>query len=204
MLEILGTLVSLDLFKVMFCCDLSKCHGMCCVEGDEGAPVDMEEIEKLEESLPIVWDELSKEAQQKIDAEGVVYPDREGDLVTQIVNGKDCVFVKYDNISLDGGKTRGPRCALCAIDGAYRQGKFDWQKPISCALYPVRLAKIGDMVGVNVHKWDVCEPARQLGKKLQIPVYQFLKEPLIKRFGQEWYDEICIAAEELKKAGYLD
>lgn len=204
MLEILGTLVSLDLFKVMFCCDLTKCHGMCCVEGDEGAPVNIEEIEKLEASLPIVWDELSKSAQQKIDAEGVVYPDRDGDLVTQIINGKDCVFVKYDNISPDGGKTKGPRCALCAIDGAYRQGKFDWQKPISCALYPVRLTQIGDMVGVNVHKWDVCEPARQLGKKLQLPVYKFLKEPLIQRFGQEWYDEVCLAAEELKKAGYLD
>lgn len=204
MLEILGTLVSLDLFKVMFCCDLSKCHGMCCVEGDEGAPVEMEEVEKLEESLSIVWDELSKEAKAKIDAEGVVYPDRDGDLVTQIVNGKDCVFVKYDNVSLDGGKTKGPRCALCAIDGAYRQGKFNWQKPISCALYPVRLTMIGDMVGVNVHKWDVCEPARQLGKKLQMPVYKFLKEPLIQRFGKEWYDEVCLAAEELKKAGYLD
>lgn len=204
MLEILNTLVSLDLFKVCFCCDLSKCHGMCCVEGDAGAPVDMEEVGLLEESLDVVWDDLSKEAQAQIDAEGVVYPDRDGELVTQIINGKDCVFVRYDNISLDGGKTKGPRCALCAIDSAYRNGKFKWQKPISCALYPVRLVKIGDMIGVNVHRWDVCQPARDLGKKLGIPVYKFLKEPLIRRFGQEWYDEICLAAEELKKAGYLD
>lgn len=204
MLEILNTLVSLDLFKVMFCCDLSKCHGICCVEGDAGAPVEIEEVGLLEDSLDVVWDELSKKAQQQIDAEGVVYPDRDGDLVTSIVNGKDCVFVKYDNISLDGGKTRGPRCALCAIDSAYRNGKFHWQKPISCALYPVRVSTIGGLPALNVHKWDICEPARQLGKKLQIPVYKFLKEPLIRRFGQEWWDECDIAYGELKKAGYLD
>lgn len=204
MIEILGILVSLDLFKVMFCCDLSKCHGACCVEGDAGAPVNIDEVAELEEAYEVVKDELPHAAQEIIENEGVVYPDRDGELVTQIINGKDCVFVKYDNISLDGGKTRGPRCALCAIDGAFRQGKFHWQKPISCALYPVRLVKIGDTVGVNVHKWDVCEPARQLGKKMQIPVYRFLKEPLIQRFGKEWYDEVCIAAEELKKAGYLD
>lgn len=204
MLEILNTLVSLDLFKVMFCCDLSKCHGICCVEGDAGAPVEIEEVGLLEDSLDVVWDELSKEAQQQIDAEGVVYSDRDGDLVTSIVNGKDCVFVKYDNISLDGGKTRGPRCALCAIDSAYRNGKFHWQKPISCALYPVRVSTIGGLPALNVHKWDICEPARQLGKKLQIPVYKFLKEPLIRRFGQEWWDECDIAYGELKKAGYLD
>ena len=204
MIEILGTLVSLDLFKVMFCCDLSKCHGICCVEGDAGAPVTIEEVGLLEDSLDVVWDDLSKEAQKQIDAEGVVYPDRDGELVTQIVSGKDCVFVKYDNISLDGGKTRGPRCALCAIDSAFRNGKFHWQKPISCALYPVRLSKVGDMTAVNVHKWDVCQPARDLGKKLQLPVYRFLKDPLIRRFGQEWWNECDVAYRELKKAGYLE
>ena len=95
MIEILGTLVSLDLFKVFFCCDLSKCHGICCVEGDAGAPVSMEEVELLEEATDVVWDDLSPEAQKVIDSEGVVYPDRDGELVTQIVNGKDCVYVKY-------------------------------------------------------------------------------------------------------------
>lgn len=205
MIEILGTLVSLDLFKVLFCCDLSKCHGICCVEGDAGAPVAIDEVELLEESLeePAVWDELSKDAKHKIESEGVVYADREGELVTQIINGKDCVFVKYGNISLDGGKTKGPRCALCAIDGAYREGKFKWQKPISCALYPVRISKLGNIIAVNVHHWDICQPARELGKSLNLPLYKFLREPLIRRFGKEWYEEVCIAATELKKAGYL-
>lgn len=199
MIEILGTLVSLDLFKVMFCCDLEKCHGICCVEGDAGAPVTMEEVELLEEAYEVVQQDLSPEAQRLIENEGVVYPDKDGELVTQIVNGKDCVFVKYGHLDGIQGK-----CALCAIDAAHRNGKFHWQKPISCALYPVRLSTVGDVTAVNVNKWDICQPARELGKKLGIPVYQFLKEPLIRRFGEEWWNECDLAASELKKAGYLD
>ncbi len=193
MLEILDTLVSLDLFKVFFCCDLEKCHGACCIEGDAGAPVTLEEVELLEEAYEVLHDDLTPEAQQQIENEGVVYPDKEGELVTQIVHGKDCAFVKNDEA-----------CAFCAIDAAYRCGRFHWQKPISCALYPVRLSKVGGVTAVNVHKWNICQPARDLGKRLQMPVYQFLKEPLIRRFGQAWWDECDLAAKELKKAGYLD
>ncbi len=193
MIEILNTLVSLDLFKVFFCCDIEQCQGMCCVEGDAGAPVNMEEVGELEDALDVVWDDLSPQAQRLIDQEGVVYPDKDGELVTQIIEGKDCVFVKHSG-----------ECALCAIDSAYREGKLKWQKPISCALYPVRLSNIGGVTAVNVHKWSICEPARELGKKLQLPVYQFLKEPLIRRFGQAWWDECDLVAKELKKTGYLD
>ncbi|MBQ6749951.1 MAG: DUF3109 family protein [Bacteroidaceae bacterium] len=193
MIEILNTLVSLDLFKVFFCCDIEQCQGMCCVEGDAGAPVNMEEVGELEDALDVVWNDLSPQAQRLIDKEGVVYPDKDGELVTQIIEGKDCVFVKHSG-----------ECALCAIDSAYREGKLKWQKPISCALYPVRLSNIGGVTAVNVHKWSICEPARELGKKLQLPVYQFLKEPLIRRFGQAWWDECDLVAKELKKTGYLD
>ena len=193
MIEILNTLVSLDLFKEFFCCDLDKCHGLCCVEGDAGAPVTPDEVEMLEEAYEKLHEDLPLQAQQQIEKEGVVYPDKEGELVTQIINGKDCVFAKHEGA-----------CALCAIDSAYRNGKFHWQKPISCALYPVRLSTVGGMTAVNVHKWDVCQPARKLGAALHLPVYQFLKEPLIRRFGQAWWDECDIAARELKKAGYLD
>lgn len=199
MIEILGTLVSLDLLKVMFCCDLEKCHGACCVEGDAGAPVEMDEIGLLEEASELVWNELTPQAQQQIRQEGVVYPDPDGELVTQIVEGRDCVFVKRSR--LEGSECE---CAFCTIDTAFRAGKIQWQKPISCALYPVRLSKVGDMVAVNVHKWDVCKPALKLGKKLQMPVYQFLKRPLIQRFGEAWWKECDIAATELKKAGYLN
>ena len=193
MIEILNTLVSLDLFKEFFCCDLDKYHGLCCVEGDAGAPVTPDEVEMLEEAYEKLHEDLPLQAQQQIEKEGVVYPDKEGELVTQIINGKDCVFAKHEGA-----------CALCAIDSAYRNGKFHWQKPISCALYPVRLSTVGGMTAVNVHKWDVCQPARKLGAALHLPVYQFLKEPLIRRFGQAWWDECDIAARELKNAGYLD
>lgn len=193
MIEILNTLVSLDLFKEFFCCDLDKCHGLCCVEGDAGAPVTPDEVEMLEEAYEKLHEDLPLQAQQQIEKEGVVYPDKEGELVTQIINGKDCVFAKHEGA-----------CALCAIDSAYRNGKFHWQKPISCALYPVRLSTVGGMTAVNVHKWDVCQPARKLGAALHLPIYQFLKEPLIRRFGQAWWDECDIAARELKNAGYLD
>ncbi len=193
MIEILNTLVSLDLFKEFFCCDLDKCHGLCCVEGDAGAPVTPDEVEMLEEAYEKQHEDLPLQAKQQIEKEGVVYPDKEGELVTQIINGKDCVFAKHEGA-----------CALCAIDSAYRNGKFHWQKPISCALYPVRLSTVGGMTAVNVHKWDVCQPARKLGAALHLPVYQFLKEPLIRRFGQAWWDECDIAARELKNAGYLD
>lgn len=204
MVEIQDTLVSLDLFKECFCCDLAKCHGICCVEGDAGAPVTIEEVGELEDVLDIVWNDLSKEARKMIDEEGVVYPDRDGELVTSIINGKDCVFTCYDNLKQEGDKGKGPRCCFCAIDRAFREGKTKFQKPISCALYPVRLSKVGDMTAVNYHRWEVCKPAVELGRKLQLPVYKFLKEPLIRRFGQEWWDECDLVAGELKKAGYLD
>lgn len=201
MIEILNTLVSLDLFKVFFCCDLEQCHGACCVEGDAGAPVDMEEVNLLEEAVETlaVWEELAPEARTLIENEGVVYPDRDGELVTQIVGGKDCVFVKQGHL-----KPSGTTCAFCAIDSAYRCGKFHWQKPISCALYPVRLSKVGGMTAVNVHHWDICQPARELGQRLGLPLYLFLKEPLTRHFGPQWWNECDLAAKELKKAGYLD
>ena len=192
-LDIGGVLISSDLLTERFCCDYEKCRGICCVEGDAGAPVTPDEVEMLEEAYEKLHEDLPLQAQQQIEKEGVVYPDKEGELVTQIINGKDCVFAKHEGA-----------CALCGIDSAYRNGKFHWQKPISCALYPVRLSTVGGMTAVNVHKWDVCQPARKLGAALHLPVYQFLKEPLIRRFGQAWWDECDIAARELKNAGYLD
>jgi hypothetical protein len=201
--QIQNTLVSLDIFQVHFCCDLTRCHGICCVEGDAGAPVALDEVAELEHAKDIVWPDISPKARTEILKNGVVYPDRDGELVTSIINGKDCVFVRYANLSPDGGKTRGPRCALCAIDTAYRAGKLRWQKPISCALYPIRITTIAGMPALNYHKWDICRPALELGERLQLPLYQFLKEPLIRRFGQSWYDECHLVYGELKKAGYI-
>ena len=189
MIEILDTLVSLDLFKTLFCCDLSQCHGICCIEGDAGAPVTIEEVELLEEATETaaVWNELSPEAQQQIDNEGVVYPDREGELVTQIVNGKDCVFTCYHE-----GK------CLCSLERAFRQKRSSFIKPISCALYPIREKKLGNgLTALNYNRWEVCKDARTLGNNLKLPLWKFLKEPLIRRFGEEWYEELSCTVEYL-------
>ena len=192
MVEIQNTLVSLDIFQVQFCCDLEACKGACCIEGDAGAPVNLDEVAGLEEAANIVWDELSRKAQRVIKKEGVVYPDGMGELVTSIVDGRDCVFTCHHE-----------GCCFCAIDKAYREGRCIYNKPISCHLYPIRLKKMGDYTALNYHQWSICKPALALGKKLNLPLYKFLKEPLIRAFGQAWYDELELTATELKKQGYI-
>lgn len=183
-LEVGGILISSDIITECFCCDYEKCKGICCVEGSDGAPVTMDEIAGIEDALDAVWSDLSASAQSVIDKQGVAYTDRDGDLVTSIVRGKDCVFTCYD----------GDSC-LCALEKAYRHGKTAFCKPISCALYPIREKRFGDgLVALNYHRWAVCRDAVAKGKALQMPVYRFLKEPLIRRFGQEWYDELCEVA----------
>ena len=159
--------------------------GACCIEGDAGAPIEAEEKNILEELLPIVWDDLTPAAQEKIKEQGVSYIDEEGDLVTSIVNGKDCVFTCYD---------KGGMCQ-CAIEKAFRQGKTSFYKPISCHLYPIRLKEYPDFSAVNYHRWKICKAGEVLGRREQVRVYQFLKEPLIRRFGEAWYNELCEAAE---------
>ena len=183
-LEVGGVLLSSDILTEYFCCDYEKCKGICCVEGDAGAPVTLDEVAGIEDALGTVWPELSALAQSVIDKQGVAYTDKEGDLVTSIVNGKDCVFTCYD----------GDNC-LCALERAYRNGKTRFCKPISCALYPIREKRFaGGLIGLNYHRWDVCKDAREKGKALGLPVYQFLKEPLIRRFGEAWYQELCDVA----------
>lgn len=200
--EIQDVLVSTDVITEEFCCDLSKCKGQCCVEGDAGAPVTLDEIMNLENCLDTVWEDLSASAQAVIDKQGVAYTDQEGDLVTSIVNGKDCVFCCYDDIVVDG--TTVNNCCLCAIERAERQGKLSSLgeerslKPISCSLYPIRVKQFSNgLYGLNYHRWAVCKDAVRKGRELHIPVYKFLKAPLIRRFGKEWYDELCQVAKEI-------
>lgn len=188
MVQIDDVIVSLDVFREKFLCDLHACKGECCIEGDAGAPVELEEVEKLEEVLPVIWDDLAPEAQEVINRQGVVYTDEEGDLVTSIVNGKDCVFTCYDEKGY----------CYCAIEKAYREGKCNFYKPISCHLYPIRIGDYGPYKAVNYHRWDVCKAAVLLGKKENLPVYKFLKEPLIRKFGAEWYQELENVAKELE------
>ena len=183
-LEVGGILISSEIITECFCCDYEKCKGICCVEGDAGAPVTLDEIAAIEASLDTVWFDLSASAQSVIDKQGVAYADRDGDMVTSIVRGKDCVFTCYD----------GDNC-LCALEKAYRNGKTHFCKPISCSLYPIREKNFGNnLIGLNYHRWEVCRDAVEKGKALGLPVYKFLKEPLIRRFGEAWYEELCEVA----------
>lgn len=215
-IEIKDTLVSMDILTEEFCCDLEACKGKCCIEGDAGAPVDLDEIMELENVLDDVWDDLSANAQAVIDKQGVAYTDREGDLVTSIVNGKDCVFTYYSPLptSPGGGEANdtsplgeheGGLCCLCATEKAFRSGKTKWCKPISCALYPIRVKQLRNgLTALNYHRWDICRDGIKKGRELHLPLYKFLRDPLIRRFGQEWYDELCLVAEEIKKQGVSD
>jgi hypothetical protein len=188
MLQIDDTIISLDLLDQRFVCDLDTCKGICCIEGDDGAPLEEEEVKIIEDLLPIIWDDLTEISKELITKQGVSYIDSDGEPVTSIVNGEECVFTYTD----EQGQCK------CAIEKAYREGKTDFYKPISCHLYPVRLQKYEEYTAVNYHQWSVCNCARKLGGKLGVPVYQFLKEPLIRKFGNEWFEQLEIADSELK------
>ena len=199
-LEIGGILISSEIITECFCCDYEKCKGICCVEGSDGAPVTMDEIAGIEDALDTVWPMLSASAQSVIDKQSVAYSDKDGDLVTSIVRGKECVFARSltPSPSPMGEGSKDP-CWLCMLEKAYREGKTQFCKPISCALYPIREKNFGNgLIGLNYHRWSVCKDAVEKGKALGLPVYQFLKEPLIRRFGEAWYQELCEVAEQLK------
>ena len=214
-------LISTQILTERFCCDLDACGGACCVEGDAGAPVTLDEVGEIEAALDAAWPYMSATAQSVVDKQGVAYTDVEGDLVTSIVNGKDCVFTFYEmppsplkgsvNSQEPRAKSQAPSansqepaaktCCLCALEAACRAGKSRFMKPISCALYPIREKRFGGgLVGLNYHRWAICEGARKRGQELDLPLYRFLREPLIRRFGEAWYKELCEVAEELKRA----
>ncbi len=205
-LQVGDVLLSSEILTEKFCCDLTVCKGQCCVEGDAGAPVTMEEIAEIEECVDAVWQDLSASAQSVIDRQGVAYTDEEGDLVTSIVRGKDCVFTYYDSLQLtaDGLQLTVPDCCLCALEKAYREGRTRFCKPISCALYPIREKLVGDgIVALNYNRWAVCKMAVAKGIEQNLRLYEFLQEPLIRRFGESWYQELLEVVAELKNQGYL-
>ncbi|MBD5216460.1 MAG: DUF3109 family protein [Bacteroidales bacterium] len=186
MLQIQDTLVTLDLVERFFCCDLEACKGQCCLDGDAGAPLEEGEADEIRRILPEIWNDLLPAAKAEIEANGVSYIDEEGDEVTSLVEGCNCVFA---TIGSDGKW-------LCAIEKAYREGRVDFYKPVSCHLYPVRLKKYDSFTAVNYHRWKICKGAEILGRSKGIRVYQFLEGPLRRRFGDEWYDELRTTCEE--------
>ena len=189
MLQIDDTIISLDVIESQFICDLCKCKGQCCVDGESGAPLEKDENDKINEILPVIWDELSPEAKALIEVQGISYKDYDGELVTSIIKGEECVFTYFDE---DG-------VCKCVIDKAYREGRITVPKPISCHLYPIRLQKYPNFTAVNYHKWSVCKPAVELGEREGVELYKFLKEPLIRKFGEKWYNELCDTVELLEK-----
>ncbi len=197
-IQVGDVLLSSEILTEKFCCDLSACKGQCCVEGDAGAPVTLDEIAEIEDCVDEIWNDLSASAQSVIDKQGVAYTDQEGDLVTSIVGGKDCVFTYY-------GELFGiENCCLCALEKAYRAGKTRFCKPISCALYPIREKRLGGgMVGLNYNRWAVCKIAVVKGIGENLPLYEFLRDPLIRRFGEDWYQELLDTVAELKAQHYL-
>ena len=201
-IQVGDVLLSSEILTEKFCCDLSACTGECCVEGDAGAPVTIEEVAEIEECLDTVWGDLSASAQAVIDKQGVAYTDQEGDLVTSIVRGKDCVFTCYESLQFT---TVNIKCCLCALEKAYRAGKTQFCKPVSCALYPIREKRLGEgLVGLNYNRWAVCKMAVVKGNQENLRLYQFLRDPLIRRFGEDWYQELLDTVDELKHQGYLD
>ena len=189
MIQIDDKLISEDLFSEEFVCNLAKCKGICCVEGDAGAPLDEDETKILDEIYPKIKPYLRPEGIQAIEEQGTYTLDFEGDLVTPLVNNAECAYVIFD----EKGYTK------CAIEKAYEDGAIDWQKPISCHLYPIRITEYSNFSAINYHEWDICSDACTLGKELGVKVYQFLKKPLIRKYGEEFYQTLSEAAEEWEK-----
>lgn len=190
LIEIKDKVVSTELFQKNFVCDLNACKGACCVEGDSGAPLTFDEVDIIEEILDDVKPYMRPEGLVEVERNGVFYMDFENEPVTALINGGECAFVYFDE----------KRITKCAIEKAYLEGKTDFKKPVSCHLYPIREKKFSEITALDYNKWSICDPACQLGDELKIPVYKFLKEPIIRAYGEEFYAELEVVDEELKNS----
>ena len=188
MIQIGKTIVSQVAFEHAFCCDLTKCKGACCVEGDAGAPLAESEVQILEEIQSAIQPFLRPEGIQSIMDQGVAIQEPNGEWVTPLVDGKECAYVVFD-----GG------VAKCGIEQAAAAGAVEWPKPISCHLYPIRVTKYQEVDALNVHHWKVCEPACSLGNELKLPVFRFLKEALVRAYGADWMEEAEAVYEHLEE-----
>lgn len=187
MFQLGKTIVSEAILERKFVCNLTACHGACCVDGDAGAPLTNQESQILETIYPKIKPFLRKEGIKAIEKFGTSVIGTENDLETPLIDDKDCAYVIFD------GKT-----ALCGIEQAYNQGIIDFKKPVSCHLYPVRVKDFSEFSAVNYDQWDICDPACALGVELEVPVYKFVKEALIRRFGIDWYSELEKVATDLE------
>jgi len=189
MLQIEKTLISDDVIEKKFVCNLNACKGICCVEGDSGAPLEDEERFFLDKEIESIKAFLREEGIKAIEKNGLYYIDSEHDYVTTLVNDKECAYAVFE----ENGT------ASCGIEKAFLAGKSSFRKPLSCWLYPVRTKKIQKLTAVNYDVWDICKSAVIQGEKLGVPVYKFLKEPLIQKFGEEWFKQLEYYAKHLQK-----
>jgi len=180
MIEVGKVLVSDDVMEEQFVCNLNKCKGACCVEGDLGAPLNEDELTAVDSVIELVKPYLSKEAIEVLEREGGYILDEDGDYSTTTINGKECAFAFYDDQGI----------LKCSIEQAHKKGKTDFKKPVSCHLYPIRISKLPDFEALNYDRWQICSPACDLGKELKVPVYKFLKEALVRKYGESWYEEL--------------
>lgn len=190
MIEIDGRIISSDIFTEHFCCDIGSCKGLCCVHGDSGAPLFADEARIIDEVLPNIEPYMRTEGIEAIREKGTSTVDADGDMVTTLVGKDECVFVIYSE-----------GVAMCAIEKAWLDGAVGFRKPISCHLYPIRVKHYTTFEALNYDVWKVCQPARELGEQKGIPVFRFLKDPLIRAYGQEFYDKMEAAFELLQKEG---
>ena len=183
MIQVDDKIISLDVFEKHFVCDLNACKGACCVEGDSGAPLISGEENILDDIYEKVKPYMRAEGITEIENQGVAVFDADGDLTTPLVNNKECAFV-IDEKGI----------SKCSIEKAYLAGETDFKKPISCHLFPIRIKEYRDFDAVNYEEIKICKPACECGSKLEVPVYAFLKEPLIRKYGEAWYRDLLQAA----------
>lgn len=187
MIEIGKTIVSLDVLESKFCCNLDHCKGACCVDGDSGAPLTAEEADFIEKLYPDFIEYLSEENIAEIAKQGFSLIDRDGDLVTPIIGNNECVYTFRD----DKGIT------LCAIERAWFEKKIEFRKPVSCHLFPIRVTEYKRFDGVNYERLKICKPGRMCGKSADLPLWKYLEVPLIRKYGEAWYQELKLVAENL-------
>lgn len=180
MIQVDDVLLSEALFDNYFVCDLNACKGACCVEGDAGAPLEIDEIDKIEANLDDILPFLNDKGRATIQQQGVFEVEADGEYVTPLNNGKECAFTIFDANGI----------SKCGMEAAFRAGKTDFKKPSSCHLYPIRITKLKHYEALNYHEWGICKPACDCGSKLKVKVYQFLKEPLISKYGTEWFQQL--------------
>ena len=192
LIEVQNKIVSTEIFERKFVCDLNACKGACCIEGDDGAPLEKEEVDIIEENLDKIKPFMRRKGVEAVEKGGVSYLDRHDEPVTTLVDQRECAFVFFDDEGI----------SKCSIEQAYLEGEINYKKPISCHLYPIRVKKFDNLEALAYDEWNICKSACACGDKLDVPVYRFLKEPLVRAYGQAFFDDLMLVDQEVKRSYY--